>query len=347
MTKLTADLAWRIGDAGGVPLDTRLMDLLRALGRHETLRAAAAETGISYRAAWDLLLNAKGLVGAPLVELQRGRGARLTRLGESLVHSDARLRREMQPLCARFEVGADRSSNPATVPLRLAASHDPLLAEFCERVAIPSAFLGEVSFRGSSESLALYTSGRADIAGFHVTIGGNAHGLVRRLKPQRDRLVHFVDREQGLIVARGNPLKLASLADVARKRVRFVNRQRGSGTRLIVDSLLVAHGLAPDRIRGYGTEEYTHLAVAATIAAGRADAGVGVHAAAAQLDLGFVPILSERYWLVLRERTLAGAAGRRLVAVLKEKAFTRLARKFVGYSYEHAGELSTVEEVGG
>ena len=129
------------------------------------------------------------------------------------------------------------------------------------------------------------------------------------------------------------------------QRARFVNRQRGSGTRLIVDRLLAEQGLAPERIRGYGTEEYTHLAVAATIAAGRADAGIGVRAAAAQLDLGFVPMLRERYWLVLRERTLATAAGRRLVAALKEKAFTRLARKFVGYAFEHAGEVATVDEV--
>ena len=342
--KLRPDLSWRMGDAGA-PVDPRLLELLRALGRHATLRGAAADTGVSYRGAWDLLLNAKGVLGAPLVELQRGRGARLTQLGENLLRADARLRREMQPLCARFELAADRSASATSVPLRLAASHDPLLAAFCERVAIPSGLLGEVSFRGSSESLALYARGAADIAGFHVTIGGGGDGLRKRLRAERDRLVRFVDREQGLIVAPGNPLKLTGLADVARERARFVNRQRGSGTRMIVDRLLSEQGLAPERIRGYTSEEYTHLAVAATIAARHADAGIGVRAAAAQLDLGFVPILNERYWLVLRERTLASAAGRRLVAVLKEKAFTRLARKFVGYSYERAGELSSVDEV--
>ena len=340
--KLQPDVVWGIG---GVALNARLLELLRALGRHPTLRAAAAEAGISYRAAWDLLLDAKRLAGAPLAELQRGRGARLTRLGISLLRADERLRREMEPLRARFEVGTDRSTSPGAVPIRLAASHDPRLAEFCERVAIPSGLLSEVSFRGSSESLALYARGAADIAGFHVTIGGDGDGLRRSLRPARDRLVRFVDREQGLIVAHDNPLKLATLADVARARARFVNRQRGSGTRLIVDRLLAEEGLAPDRIRGYTTEEYTHLAVAATIAAGRADAGMGVRAAAVQLDLGFVPVLRERYWLVLRQKTLASAAGQRLVAALKEKGFTRIARKFVGYSFEHAGTVATVEEV--
>jgi len=342
--KLRADVVWRAGDAGGVLLDARLMDLLRALGRHATLRAAAIDTGVSYRAAWGLLLDTKALLGAPLAELQRGRGARLTRLGMDLLHADERLRREMEPLRARFEVATGESASPAAVPLRLAASHDPLLAEFCERVAIPSGLLSEVSFRGSADSLALYARGAADIAGFHLTIGGDGDGLKRTLRPARDRLVRFVDREQGLIVAHGNPLKLAGLSDVARARARFVNRQRGSGTRQIVDRLLAENGLAPDRVKGYGTEEYTHLAVAATIAAGRADAGIGVRAAAAQLDLGFVPILRERYWLVIRERTLATAAGKRLVAALREKAFTRLARKFAGYAFENAGSVASIDD---
>ena len=112
-----------------------------------------------------------------------------------------------------------------------------------------------------------------------------------------------------------------------------------------MDRLLAGSGIAPDRIRGYATEEYTHLAVAATIAAGRADAGIGVRAAAAQLDLGFVPVLRERYWLVMRERTLATVAGQRLVAALRDKAFARLARKFVGYAFGNAGTVSSVEVV--
>jgi len=343
--KLRADIVWRATDAGNAQLDPRLLKLLHAIRRHGTLRGAALETRVSYRAAWDQVLDAGGLIGAPLVEMQRGRGARLTLLGESLLAADEQVRREMEPLCARFEVGVGRTSGPGSAPLRMAASHDPLLAEFCGRVAIPSRLLSEVAFRGSLDSLATYAHGTADIAGFHVTIGEDANDLRKSLRPARDRLVRFVDREQGLIVARGNPLKLANLSDVARAHARFVNRQRGSGTRLIVDRLLAEQRLSPERIRGYATEEYTHLAVAATIAAGRADAGIGVRAAAAQLELGFVPVLRERYWLVLREKTLASAVGERFVAALKDKAFTRLARKFAGYEFGHAGRVASVDEV--
>ena len=343
--KLRTDIVWRTGDAGGAQIDPRILVLLHEIHRHGTLRAAASEIGVSYRAAWGQLLDVAALLGAPLVEMRRGRGARVTQLGESLLRADERVRREMEPLSARFEIAIDRSASQASVPLRLSASHDPLLAEFCGRVALPSRLLSEVSFRGSQDSLALYARGAADIAGFHVTIGEDADGLKKSLRAARDRLVRFVDREQGLIVARGNPLKLANLADVARTHARFVNRQRGSGTRLIVDRLLARHRLSAERIRGYATEEYTHLAVAAMIAADSADVGMGVRAAAAQFELGFIPVLRESYWLVLSHRTLASTAGQRIVAALKDKAFKRLARKFVGYSFDQAGTLATVEEV--
>jgi molybdate transport repressor ModE-like protein len=138
--KLRADVVWRAGDAGGVLLDARLMDLLRALGRHATLRAAATDAGVSYRAAWGLLLVTKALLGAPLAELQRGRGARLTRLGMDLLQPTSGPEKENRPRALRgrnWWIG-----EPAAVPLRLAASHDPLLAEFCERRRFRPASVG-------------------------------------------------------------------------------------------------------------------------------------------------------------------------------------------------------------
>jgi putative molybdopterin biosynthesis protein len=343
MIRLQADIHWRTDGSNGVRLDSRLLELLRSLERHPTLRAAAAECGLSYRAAWGQLLDACALLGTPLVELQRGRGARLTSLGTDLLRNDERMRKALEPLNERFGLAARAAARGAT-PLRLAASHDPLLAEFCERIAVPQGMIGELSYRGSEESLALYARGSADVAGFHIEERSGVSPLRRFLKPKRDRLVRFAGREQGLIVARGNPKKLSSLADVARRHARFVNRQKGSGTRMLVDRLLRAGGIAADQVRGYGTEEYTHVAVAATVAAGRADAGLGVRAAAAQLGLGFVPAVRERYWLAMSERTLGSAAGRRLIDALAEKALARLARRMPGYHFSGAGEIVSVEE---
>ena len=343
MTLLKADIVWRTTGPNAVRLDPRLLDLLRSLQRHRTLRAAAEELGLSYRGAWGLLLDATALAGAPLAELQRGRGARLTRFGTTLLKGDERLRLAVVSLCERMAISPD-SSVIGAPPLRLVASHDPLLAEFCEHFARPTGLIDEVSFRGSEESLALFARGGADIAGFHVDQGTPAASLRRYLKPKRDRLLRFADREQGLFVPRGNPKNLTCMADVARKHARLVNRQKGSGTRILIDRLLSDAGIPPERIRGYEAEEYTHLAVAATVATGRADAGVGVQVAAAQFDLDFIPLAREHYWLAMRERTAGSAQAQNLIRALSGKQLSRLARGKPGYDISGAGSILTLEE---
>jgi len=177
MTRLQADIHWRTAGEGGSRLDARLLDLLRCLERQPTLRAASAEAGLSYRAAWGLLTEASALIGAPLVELQRGRGAGLTKLGTDLLRSDERMRKALQPLNARFGIASRAGPSDAAAALRLVASHDPLLAEFCEKVAGPQGLIREASYRGSEESLALYSRGAADVAGFHLEEGASASPL--------------------------------------------------------------------------------------------------------------------------------------------------------------------------
>src|SRR5262249_6587330 len=153
-------------------------------------------------------------------------------------------------------------------------------------------------------------------------------------------LLRFAEREQGLIVARGNPKRLRSLADLVQRRARFVNRQRGSGTRRHIDRLLAEAAIAPQNVRGYTTEEHTHLAVAATIAAGRARAGLGVQGGAAQFGWDFVPVLREQYWLALRDHTLAAGAGEALKAAIAGKPLARIARKLPGYDLRQSGTVA-------
>lgn len=342
--RLTPDLAWR--SPAGDPLHARLLPLLGALQSRGTLRAAAEDTGLSYRAAWGLILDAGRATGAPLAEMQRGRGARLTTFGAQLLKRDLQLRQALAQLDERLGTPPDPGAHSRLQPLRLVASHDPLLAEFCERHARPTGLVSDMAFQGSEASLAAYAGGGADLAGFH----SDAHRpapLLRHLKARRDRLVHFADRTQGLIVARGNPKHLGTLADVARRRALFVNRQKGAGTRVLLDRLLAEAGLAESRIRGYEHEEYTHLAVAATIAAGRADVGLGVEAAAAQFRLDFVPLVHERYWLAVREATLRSAAAQQLLRALRGKPLSRLAHRMPGYDLSGSGEVYRLDEAFG
>jgi len=336
MSGLSAGIVWQ--DGQGEQVDARVLALLAALQRHATLKAAADELRLSYRAAWGLLGDAGERAGAPLVEMQRGRGARLTRLGAELLRNDEALKRALQPLRERFALEPTPTATPT--PLRIAASHDPLLAQFCERFAVPAGLVGELSFRGSEDCLALFSRGAVEVAGFHL----DDMDLRRYLRAGRDSLIRFAEREQGLIVAHGNPKSLATLRDVAHRHARFVNRQRGSGTRRHIDRLLAEAGIQAEAIRGYSTEEHTHLAVAATVATGRADVGFGVHAAATQFDLDFVPVLREQYWLAVRSATLSSATGKRLVDALAGKPLSRLARKLPGYDLRHAGSVAGAEE---
>ncbi|MGQ0548002.1 MAG: substrate-binding domain-containing protein [Betaproteobacteria bacterium] len=336
--KLVPEVSWR----GRAPVDARLVPLLRAIRGHATLRAAAAALGVSYRSAWDLLAAESRSLGAPLVVMARGRGAKLAPLAERLLSADDAVRRELERLEPQLAVSVTAAERAAGQRrLRIVASHDLLLAQFCEGLSAPV----ELAFKGSLESLAALARREADLAGFHV--GGDAAPALRLLHARRHRLVRFAAREQGLMVPRGNPKRVRGLADLGAKHLCFVNRQRGSGTRLLFDELLAQGRLRTGDIRGYNTEEFTHLAVAATIAAGRADAGFGVKAAATRFGLDFVPLKRERYWFALRARDQDNAAISVFLRALRGDELRRIARQLPGYDAREAGEVCPIAALTG
>ena len=150
--------------------------------------------------------------------------------------------------------------------------------------------------------------------------------------------VNLVVREQGLIVAPGNPLGLSSVADLARDDVRFVNRQSGAGTRVLLDYLLDRENIDPDDITGYEREEFTHMSVAVAVRSELVDVGLGVKSAAAALGLDFVPIEREDYDLVLRADFAESAAGHALLSVIRGDAFRAAVAKLSGYDTARSGE---------
>jgi putative molybdopterin biosynthesis protein len=156
---------------------------------------------------------------------------------------------------------------------------------------------------GSLGGLTALRDGLCHLAGSHLLdpdTGEYTLPYLDRLMPGREiAVIRLVHRDQGLIVAPGNPTGVAGVEDVATHSLRYVNRQRGAGTRVLLDYELAGHGIEPDEINGYEREEHTHLAVAAAVAAGRADTGLGVLAAARAFGLDFVPVAKEPYDLVL------------------------------------------------
>ena len=159
------------------------------------------------------------------------------------------------------------------------------------------------------------------------------------LDPRRDATLRFATREQGLMVKRGNPKRIGSLSDLVRPSIRFVNRQEGSGTRALLDRLLGSAGVRPRQIRGYAVEEYTHLAVAATVASGMADAAFGIEAAAARHGLAFMPIATETYLLACRLTRLKSKPVVALRQLMAGAAFRNATAGLAGYQLLGAGTL--------
>ena len=318
----------------------RLLQLLTALLDTAALGKAAHMAGMSYRAAWGLLRHCQQEFGLELVTMERGRGTRLTAFGASLVEMDGAARAALGKVHGVWEARmrdllapAFQEALAAAPRLSLYASHDLALADWMEHGRhVPL----DIVWRGSEDALAALGNGDCDIAGFHVPETWSAEQLTQWLKqwlkPKLHVCVPVMRRRQGLIVARGNPLKLHSLADIAARGARMVNRQRGSGTRSLIDQLLAANGIDPARIDGYAHEEFTHDAVAASVASGSADAGFGIEAAAARYDLDFVPLVDERYGFALRRAALDSPAGQLLMRRLAGKTFRARLLALPGYA---------------
>ncbi|MBI1794903.1 MAG: molybdopterin biosynthesis protein [Chloroflexi bacterium] len=196
---------------------------------------------------------------------------------------------------------------------------------------------------GSQGGLIALRRGEAHLAGSHlldpVTGEYNVSYIRQYLPDVPVRVLALVKRDQGLLVRRGNPQRVKTLEDLTRPQVRFVNRQRGAGTRVLLDYHLSLKKISPDSIRGYNQEEYTHLGVAAAIASGRADCGLGVAAAAQALDLDFIPLFQERYDLVIPKEHAESNLLAPLFGLLGGRGFREAVSKLMGYDVSVMGAL--------
>lgn len=332
---MTVGLRWLFD---GAEIDVRMLALMRGIAERGSLQQACGDAGLSYRHAWELLGRLESAMGERLVQLERGRGARLTapgaRLAEMTIEIETRLQAELKRAATDLNRPLGRRRG-AGAPLRVCASHDLALDRLVEAL-VERRTAVEMRFQGSVDALVALARNRCDIAGFHVPELPGRQALLEPYRPwlkgRTLRFFHFADRKQGLMVARDNPLRIATLADLARTHARFVNRQPGSGTRLFFDALLAAHRVRPAQINGYRHEEFTHVAVAAMIASGAADAAFGIEAAAAQQGLAFVPLASERYFLAMRDATASGTAAQALLKALESRWFRNLIRDLPGYA---------------
>lgn len=315
-----------LGLGGSVGIGAETLDVpdliaaLDAIERTGSVQGLADALGLSYRTAWARLQAIETALGQPLVHKVRGHGSALTEAGRALAQALAEARHGLDAALGRearaLEHRLTRLVGGPAGPLRIAGSHDPLLVE-----AVAERPGWEFGVLGSSEAVGRLLAGQADVAGFHCgalapEAAGPPFSAIRASEGLALRPVF--EREQGLLLAPGNPLNVRGVADLAGSGVRYVNRQKGSGTRLWFDRLLEAAAIPPAAIRGYAVEEFTHQAVAAVIACGAADAGLGARASAERLGLAFVSVGWEVYYL---------AAGRSLGAIVLDDLAADLAER--------------------
>ncbi|MBD5653717.1 MAG: molybdopterin biosynthesis protein, partial [Candidatus Eremiobacteraeota bacterium] len=200
---------------------------------------------------------------------------------------------------------------------------------------------------GSIAGIVALGEGSTHFAGTHVldaATGSYNDSAIRRYAPgARIALIAFATREQGLIVRRGNPLALQSLADVAARRARYVNRQKDAGTRMLLDALLARDRISPAAIDGYDRIEFTHLAVAALVADGSADCGLGILAAARALGCDFVPIASEPYELAVLAASLDDPRFALAIHTMRNAQLRASIAALGGYETSRAGDVRLVE----
>jgi len=346
--RLIPEISWRAVGGEGAALDSRLVPLLEAIAATGSLSAAVTACGISYRAAWGLLREHERVLGSPFAQLERGRGAQLAPAGARLLLAKRRAERQLAQMLPRLVVELDAAATEGD-RVAVCASHDMALAALRDIAPEAAGIALDISFMGSVNALQQLAEGRASVAGFHVALGGDAREIApfrRWLSPRRDRLIRFVDREQGLLLPRGNPARVRTLKDIARKRLRFVNRQTGSGTRLLIERIAAKEGIQPETLVGYSREEFTHAAVAATVASGAADVGFGLRAAAAEQSLAFVSLVHERYYLATRVANVDSEPIRKLLQLVRGNEFARLARALPGYEPKRSGTVIGVNALG-
>jgi putative molybdopterin biosynthesis protein len=291
----------------------------------------------------DYVWVAVGMVGDKTLAAPLSRGSGVI---TSLVRADgiALIPSGSQGMSAGDTVTVRLYREPADIEKTIFAigSHDMTLDLMAQFLAERDRRLASANV-GSLGGLVALKRGEAHLGGSHLLdpqSGEYNLSYIRQYLPgMAVRVISLVGRDQGLMVPKGNPKRIHSLQDLVRSDVVFVNRQRGAGTRVLLDYHRDKMGLESSQIQGYDQEEYTHLAVAAAVSSGRADCGLGIAAAAQALELEFLPLFQERYDLIIPQVYAQEPLLAPLMEILADKRFQQLVAAMPGYDVSHMGEI--------
>jgi putative molybdopterin biosynthesis protein len=329
------------GEQHGATLSNPLFELLGAITDSGSITHAARALGCSYRYVWGTIRKWEKTLGEPLVTWAQGQKARPTEFAQRLVWAERRARIRMQPHIEALRADLTQVISDARDPhnqlITVRASHDLALPVLQQHAAKAVNLHLNLSFQGSVDALRALNERQCLVAGFHVpSLRGAAPVFAKALKPWLKPKVHQLiacsRRMQGVMVRKEHAALIRSWPDVMLHRLRFVNRQPGSGTRMLVEHLMSEHSISPAQLSGCTAHiEHTHVAVALCVASGVADAGIGVEAAALQFGLHFVPLVEESYFLACLAQSAGHPAIERLRQVLAADRWREILAGLPGY----------------
>jgi molybdate transport repressor ModE-like protein len=329
--------------------------LLAAIDATGHIAGACRACGVSYRHAWGILRNAEKEFGASLLETNRRQGTKLTAFGQRLLWAarrvEARLMPTFESMASELQQELEELCPEGHARLRLHASHGFAIEGLMTIVNRLDTSPLELRYRTAVEALASLQRGECDLAGFEVPEGEFEASFLREysqwLDPDKHRLIHLAVRNMGLFVQADNPKAIHTLTDLVHPEVRFVNRQIGSSTRNLLNLMLKTLDIETSQIRGYDNSEFTHMAIAAHIASGMADVGIGVETAAWRSGLSFIPLVKERYFFAVHRDSLSTPLMDELFTLMYSSPYQRYMSELVGYNATSLGQVQTLHDAFG
>lgn len=341
---------WRLEDLQGQNLHVSFLPLLAAIKRHQKLTAAAKQCNLSYRHAWNILREAEAFFGHPVTLMERGRGASLTELGRVLLQAnqriEARLHTQMESLAMELNAEVHRVLSDQVGVIPIYASHGYAVALVPDHL---EGFQVELHYHGPADALRALNTGACSVAGFnlplHHRIASQQNQYLAMLDPDKISVRRFIKRQQGLMMASDVAQRVNTIADLQTPGLRFINRQPRSGTRELLDQLLLDAEIDSQSIKGYDNHEYTHSAVAAHVATGMAEVGFGVKAAASRFDLEFLPITEDRYYWAYRSDAEQDPEIVAFNQTLRSASYQNAVNELPGYECDQCGELALASDL--
>ena len=348
MTGVTLEYEIAVGTGDEVRLlHNRISETLEAVAETGSMAGAAKKLGYSYRQVWNLVNGWEATFGVQFLNRGKGHTGELTPAARRWLSAEKEVFAEYAETLTALRADLERSFALAVngdMPLiRLAGCPDGAL-ELLRQNALKRSCVLEINFTSSLQGLQELAAGGCEIAGFNFPLGVNTKtSLPREFRKFFDggalAMIGFATRIQGMAVAPGNPLGLYSMLNVSTKKVRYVNRAPGTGTRILCDALLRSAGIRPDEVSGYGVVAASHQAVATQVKLGKADAGLCIESVADSVGTDFIPLVKEAYFLACRKDFLETAPGQRFMDALKNGCWREKAASLKGYDFEMLGKM--------